>query len=88
MEKFDIKTLTEIRDRLDYIHTIATTNYSDNPELMDTIDHLARVGAMFADIKIEELEGHIETADPQNYILEKLSSSYFHMKNYEKNNQY
>jgi hypothetical protein len=51
---------------------------------MDTIDHLARIGGMFADIKIQELEGHVETSDPQGYIVSKLSTSYYRMNNYER----
>ncbi len=42
-DQFDIETLTRIRNRLDYIYSIAKGNYNDNPELMDTIESLAQV---------------------------------------------
>jgi hypothetical protein len=83
-EQFDIETLKLISNKLDYIYSIAKANYNDNPELMDTIEHLARVGNMFANSKIQELKGHLETANPQGFILAKLANSYSRMKEYEK----
>ncbi len=83
-DQFNIETLKLIRNRLDYIYSIATSYNSDNPELMDTIENLAAVANMFAKVKIEELNGHVETSSPQGFILSKLGSSYSRMKEYEK----
>ncbi|MDO6849238.1 hypothetical protein Q4S57_14855 [Priestia megaterium] len=89
MCRFDIETLKKIRDDLQEIHSTAISNYHDYhdyPELMDTIDHLARVANMFANDKIESLENNNLRADPQGYIVSKLSSASSHMKNYKKGN--
>lgn len=83
-EQFDIETLKLISNRLDYIYTIAKSNYNDNPELMDTIENLARVAKMFATSKIQELNGQIKSTNPQGFILSKLATSYSRMKDYEK----
>jgi hypothetical protein len=83
-EQFDIETLNVIRNKLDYIYFIAKKNYNDTPELMDTIENLARVANMFANIKIQELKGQVETSSPQGFILAKLGNSYSRMKEYEK----
>lgn len=82
-DQFDIDTLKHIRNRLDYIYSIAKSNYNDNPELMDTIKSLAQVANMFTNIKIQELNNLVETPSPQGYILSKLSASYSRMKEYE-----
>ncbi|MBM4761754.1 hypothetical protein GNT69_05545 [Bacillus sp. B15-48] len=83
-EQFEIETLKQIRNRLDYINSIAKTYNYDNPELMDTIDNLAAVANMFAKVKLEELQGKAETSSPQGYIVSKLGNSYSRMKAYEK----
>jgi hypothetical protein len=83
-EPFDLETLKNIRNKLDYIYFIAKSNYNDNPKLMDTIEHLAQVSKMFTNIKIQELSKQIDTQSPQGYILSKLSNSYSRMKEYEK----
>ncbi|MGM0877796.1 MAG: hypothetical protein ACQEWV_24420 [Bacillota bacterium] len=83
-EPFDIETLKQISNKLDYIYSIANINFNDNPELMDTIENLALVANMFASIKIQELNGHVETSRPQGFILSKLANSYSRMKDYEK----
>ncbi|GAB1807800.1 MULTISPECIES: hypothetical protein [Priestia] len=84
MSRFDIETLKKIRDDLQEIHSTAISNYHDYPELMDTIDHLARVANMFANDKIENLVNSNLRADPQGYIVSKLSSASSRMKNYKK----
>lgn len=86
-DQFDIETLARIRNRLDYIYSIAKGNYNDNPELMDTIESLAQVANMFANIRIQELNGHVETMSPQGFIVSKLGSAYSRMKNYEKHKE-
>jgi hypothetical protein len=83
-EPFDIETLKLISNKLDYIYSIAKSNYKDNPELMDTIENLAKAANMFAIAKIQELNGHVETSHPQGFILLKLANSYSRMKDYEK----
>jgi len=83
-EKFDIEILKLIENKLDYIYYVAKSNYNDNPELMDTIENLAQVANMFAQIRIQELEGHVKTSSPQGFIVSKLATSYSRMKNYEK----
>jgi hypothetical protein len=83
-DQFDIDTLKHIRNKLDYIYFIAKSNYNDNPELMDTIENLAQVANMFANLKIQELSKQKEIISPQGYILSKLSNSYSRMKEYEK----
>jgi len=83
-EQFEIETLKFIRNRLDYIYSIAKSYNSDNPELMDTIESLAAVANMFAKIKLEEINGNVETSSPQGFIVNKLGSSYSRMKDYEK----
>jgi hypothetical protein len=83
-EKFDIETLKLISNKLDYIYSIAKSNYTDNPELMDTIENLSRVANMFAHSKAQELKGHVETSNPQGFILSMLANSYSRMKEYEK----
>lgn len=82
--QFDINTLKHISNRLDYIYSIAKSNYNDNPELMDTIENLALVANMFTKSKIHELNNQVETTSPQGYILSKLSNPYSRMKDYEK----
>ncbi|MCM3651738.1 hypothetical protein [Metabacillus litoralis] len=89
-EHFDIKTLKLISNKLDYINSIAKGYYNDNPELMDTIENLARVANMFATSKIQELNGHTKTTNPQGFILSTLATPYSRMKEYEKqkNNEF
>ncbi|MGG3466050.1 hypothetical protein ABES02_00475 [Neobacillus pocheonensis] len=82
-EQFDIDTLKQIRNKLDYIYYVAKSNYNDNPELMDTIENLAQVANMFTNIKIQELNGQVKTQSPQGYILPKLANAYSRMKEYE-----
>ncbi|MDR4946575.1 hypothetical protein [Neobacillus cucumis] len=82
--QFDIETLKLIRNKLDYIYSIAKSNYNDNPELMDTIESLAEVANMFANIRIQELNDHVETMGPQGFIVSRLGNAYSRMKNYEK----
>ena len=83
-EQFEIETLKFIRNRLDYIYSIAKTYNHDNPELMDTIESLASVANMFAKLKLEELNGNTETSSPQGYIVSKLGNAYSRMMAYEK----
>jgi hypothetical protein len=83
-EKFDIEILKVIENKLDYIYTIAKSNYNDNPELMDTIENLAQVAKMFAQIRIQELKGPEKISSPQGFIVSKLANSYSRMQNYEK----
>lgn len=83
-EQFEIDTLKHIRNRLDYIYSIAKNYNHDSPELMDTIASLATVANMFAKIKLEELNGHVETSSPQGFIVNNLGNSYSRMKEYEK----
>jgi hypothetical protein len=83
-KQFDIETLKLIRNKLDYIDSIANGNYNDNPELMDTIESLAGVANMFANIRIQELNDGIETPSPQGFIVSKLAIAYYRMKDYEK----
>lgn len=83
-EQFEIETLKHIKNKLDYIYSIAKRYNNDNPELMDTIESLATVANMFAKIKLEELNGDGKTAHPQGYIVSKLANSYSRMKEYEK----
>jgi hypothetical protein len=86
-DPFDIDTLKHIRNRLDYIYSIANSNYNDNPELMDTIKSLAQVAKMFSNIKIQELNHHVGTPSPQGFILSELANSYSRMKEYEKHKE-
>lgn len=83
-EQFDIETLNHIKNRLDYIYSIAKRYNSENPELMDTIESLAVVANMFATVKLEELNEKVETSSPQGYILNRLGNSYSRMKDFEK----
>ncbi|MEH7112272.1 hypothetical protein V7124_07805 [Neobacillus niacini] len=83
-DQFDEVTLKHIRNRLDYIYSIAKKNYNDNPGLMDTIESLAQVALMFTNIKLQEVNDVEETKSPQGYILSKLSNSYSRMTEYEK----
>lgn len=83
-EHYDIETLKHIRNKLDYIYAIAKSHNKDNPELMDTIENLALIANMFADIHIKALKNQAVTASPQGYILAKLSNPYSRMKGYEK----
>jgi hypothetical protein len=83
-EQFDIETLKFIGNKLDYIYSVAKSNYNDNPELMDTIENLAQVANMFAKIRTQELNGQLITSSPQGFIVSKLANSYGRMKNYEK----
>ncbi|SEM71487.1 hypothetical protein SAMN05192533_10564 [Mesobacillus persicus] len=83
-EQFDVQTIKHIRNRLDYINSVAKNYNHDNPELMDTIQSLAKVANMFAKIKLEELSGKCETTSPQGYIVRELGSSYSRMSEYEK----
>lgn len=83
-EQFEIETLKLIKNRLDYIYSIAKSYNNDYPELMDTIESLASVANMFAKIKLEELNGNLETPSPQGFIVSKLGNSYSRMKEYEK----
>ncbi|WP_084783191.1 hypothetical protein [Bacillus dakarensis] len=82
-EKFEIETLTFIKNRLDYIQSIAKTYNNDDPELMETIESLAAAANMFAKVKLGELTGRDEPSSPQGYIVSKLGNSYSRMKAYE-----
>jgi hypothetical protein len=82
--KFDIEILKLIENKLDYIYSIAKCHYNDNPELMDTIENLAQVAKMFAQIRIQEIKGLEKTSSPQGFIVSKLANSYSRMQNYEK----
>lgn len=83
-EQFEIETLKHIKNKLDYIYSIAKKYNSDNPELMDTIESLATVANMFAKSKLEELRGEVGTSRVQGFIVSKLGNSYSRMKEYEK----
>jgi DNA repair ATPase RecN len=83
-EPFETETLKHIRNRLDYIYSIARTYNSDNPELMDAIASLAAVANMYTKSKLEELKGERTTTSPQGFILSELGNSYSRMKEYEK----
>jgi hypothetical protein len=83
-EQFDIETLKLIRNKLEYIYSTAKNNFNDNPELMDTIENLASLAKMFATVKIEELNGRVETSSPQGFIVANLGHSYSRMQQYEK----
>jgi hypothetical protein len=83
-EQFEIETVKHIKNRLDYIYSIAKSYNHDNPELMDTIESLAMIANMFAKIKLEELTGTEETSNPQGFIVNKLGNSYSRMREYEK----
>ena len=83
-KQFDIETLKQIRNKLDYIHFIAKSNYQDHPELMDTIESLAGVAKTFVTSKIDELDGHPNANGVQGSIVATLGNSYSRMKQYEK----
>ncbi|MFT8320141.1 MAG: hypothetical protein ABF649_04480 [Bacillus sp. (in: firmicutes)] len=83
-EQFEIETLKLIKNKLDYIHSIAKSYKNDSPELMGSMESLASIAKMFAKIKLEELNGHVETESPQGFIVSKLGNSYSLMKAYEK----
>ena len=86
-EQFDVQTLKQIRNKLDYIHFIAKSNYQDDPELMDSIECLASVAKTFATSKIEELDGLLLTKGVQGSIVATLGNSYSRMKQYEKDKE-
>jgi hypothetical protein len=81
--QFDLETLKVIKNRLDYIYSIARKHNHDNPELMDTIEGLAAVANLFARNKLEELKGIKGTLSPQGSIMSKLGNPYSRMKEYE-----
>ncbi|MEH7419321.1 hypothetical protein V7266_29260 [Neobacillus drentensis] len=83
-EKFDIEILKLIENKLDNIYSIAKSNYNDHPELMDTIENLAKVANIFAKSKIQELKGQDISSSPQGLIVSKIANSYDRMQNYEK----
>lgn len=83
-EQFEIETLKFIRNRLDYIYSIAKSYNHENPELMDTIESLAKVANIFAKIKLEELNGQVGTSSAQGAIVSTLGNSYSRMKEYER----
>ncbi len=83
-KQFDVETLKLIKNKLDYIYSISKCNYNDRPELMDTIENLAQVANMFANVKIQELNDGIEISSPQGFIVSKLANAYSRMKDYEK----
>ncbi len=83
-EAFEVETLKHIRNRLDYIYSIAKTHNHNHPELMDTIESLAKIANMLAKVKIEELEGKVVTSSSQGYIVNHLGKSYLSMTEYEK----
>jgi hypothetical protein len=85
--KFTISKMREIREKLDEIQFLAIKHHSDNSELFDIIDHFARLGGMFAAVKEQELEGYVQTTDPQDYILKKLSIAYHSMKQYDEKSE-
>jgi hypothetical protein len=73
-QQFDIETLKRISNKLDYIYSIAKCNYNDYPELMDTIENLAQVANMFANVRIHELNDRIDISSPQGFIVSKLAN--------------
>ncbi|WP_445487424.1 hypothetical protein [Niallia sp. 03133] len=86
-EQFEIETLKLIKNKLDYIYSIAKSYNNDNRELMGTIESLASVANMFAKIKLEELNGKEQTSGPQGFIVSKLGNVYSNLKEYEKQKQ-
>ncbi|MDQ0253619.1 hypothetical protein J2S74_000991 [Evansella vedderi] len=88
MSHFTLEETKRILEKIDDIQRIASENYEDNSTLMATIDHLARVAGMFADIKIQELEGEVKTSNPQVYIQNKLDIAYSKMRKYENDKSY
>jgi hypothetical protein len=83
-QPFDIETLKLIKNKLDYIYSIAKSNYNDHLELMDTIESLTEVANIFANIRIQELNDHVDSLNTQGLIVSKLGNAYSRMKNYEK----
>ncbi|MCM3768456.1 hypothetical protein [Neobacillus niacini] len=81
--QFDIDTLKMIKNRLDYIYSIARKYNNDNPELMDTIEGLAVIANMFATNQLEELKGTEAPSSPQGAIVSKLGNPCSRMKEYE-----
>ncbi|CAH0118690.1 MULTISPECIES: hypothetical protein [unclassified Paenibacillus] len=74
MEKFDLRTTIKIRNQLDQMHVMLMTHAQDgNPNLLRIVDNLCGIAAMFADMKVQELKGDVQTPDPQDYIQKKLS---------------
>ncbi|WP_071393305.1 hypothetical protein [Bacillus tuaregi] len=83
-EPFEIETLKHIRNRLDYIYSISKRYSHDQPELMDTVASLASIAKMFANVKMEELKGSVETEGSQGYIVRNLGNAFSRMQDYEK----
>lgn len=47
----------------------------DENKLLNTVDNLCRVAGMLCSVIEQDLDGHIETADPLDYVYQKLSNS-------------
>jgi hypothetical protein len=83
-KKFDSKTIAKIRQDIDEIQRIAFEYRHKDCIYLDTIDHLARVAGMFADVIEQKFElGYVQIGDPQDYILEKLPVAYENIKKLE-----
>jgi hypothetical protein len=84
IEAFDIETLKLIRNKLDTISFVAKSNYQDHPELMDTIESLSKVAKMFANLKLQEMNGQVETNSSQGAVVAAIGNSYSRMQEYQK----
>lgn len=82
-ERFTADGIEAIRHELEDVSEFAIRHKEDH-ELISIIDNLARIAAMFADVKAQELKGKVNIVDPEGYIHTKLASIQDIMNNYAK----
>jgi hypothetical protein len=90
-DKFTLEEVKDIDKRINKLFYNAThyktrtnSNEAEN-ELLHVVDHLCRVSNMLCDMIECEMEGHIECADPHDYIDGKLGLAEAWMNNYVNN---
>ncbi|MBT2725126.1 MULTISPECIES: hypothetical protein [unclassified Bacillus (in: firmicutes)] len=89
-DKFTIEDMKEFDARLNRIfHQVThpntrTTVGVTELQLLGVIDYLCRTSGMLCDMIEQQLEGHIETYDPQRYIDRKLWTAENGIKNFLK----
>ncbi|MGD7021942.1 hypothetical protein ACQCVK_05075 [Rossellomorea vietnamensis] len=87
-DKFTVEEMKALKARINKLF-YNTTHWKTRSksteterELINSIDYLCRVSGMLTDMIYRDLEGHIETSDPMNYIDSKMSSAENWMNNY------
>jgi|GEM_PF-7100937 len=84
MKQLDYDYLKGLHKKLSELQVAATTygTYQSH-ELLDVVDHLARVAGFLVDLRLQEIEhGEIVAYNPTNYLDGKLEIAYLGIMSY------